>query len=46
MIPNDRATLARWIVDSQSIKPGNQMPDIELAPARLKALLAYLEGLR
>lgn len=45
-IPNSRSKLADWIVDSQSIKPGNQMPDITLTGRKLQELLAYLEGLR
>jgi cytochrome c oxidase subunit 2 len=38
--------MAGWIVDSQSIKPGNAMPPNVLAPADLDALLAYLRSLR
>jgi cytochrome c oxidase subunit 2 len=45
-IPNTRADLAQWIVASQSIKPGNQMPNIRLAPSQLRALVAYLESLK
>ena len=43
---NTRGTLAGWIVDPQSIKPGAKMPPNALAPADLEALLAYLETLR
>lgn len=45
-IPNSRGYLARWIVDSQHFKPGNQMPDFHLAGSRLDALVTYLESLR
>jgi cytochrome c oxidase subunit II len=45
-IPNRRSDLARWIVDSQSIKPGNRMPDLRLSPAQLRAVVAYLESLK
>jgi len=45
-IPNTPAELARWITSSQSIKPGNQMPDIALGPTRLRELVAYLETLK
>jgi len=41
-----RDHLARWIVDSQSIKPGNRMPPNPLSPDDLQALLTYLETLR
>jgi cytochrome c1 len=45
-IPNRPSYLARWIVDSQHFKPGNQMPDLELGHAQLRALVAYLESLK
>ena len=45
-IDNTHAELARWIVDSQAIKPGNRMPDIRVTPAQLRALVAYLETLK
>ena len=45
-IPNTPAELAEWVTDSQHVKPGNQMPDMRLPGPQLKALLAYLEGLR
>ncbi|MFL6113588.1 MAG: c-type cytochrome, partial [Catenulispora sp.] len=44
--PNDRGHLAGWIVDSQTLKPGNKMPPQPLAPQDLQDLLAYLETLR
>ena len=45
-IPNTPAELAHWVTDAQSIKPGNQMPDITLPAAKLHALVAYLETLK
>jgi cytochrome c oxidase subunit 2 len=45
-IPNDEHDLADWISHSQSIKPGNEMPDINLSGSRLDAVVAYLRGLR
>jgi len=44
-IPNTRDDLAHWITDSQAVKPGNQMPDVELSGRRLQELVTYLEGL-
>ncbi len=44
-IPNEKSDLAHWIRDSQQVKPGNDMPDLDLAGPQLQALLAYLEGL-
>ena len=45
-IPDTRAWLARWLADPQRIKPGNLMPDLGLSDAQVKALVAYLAGLR
>jgi cytochrome c oxidase subunit 2 len=45
-VPNTPAELSKWNSDSQSIKPGNIMPPISLAPADLQAVVTYLEGLR
>jgi cytochrome c oxidase subunit 2 len=45
-VVNSPATLADWIRDSQHLKPGNQMPDFRLGPARLQAVATYLEGLK
>jgi cytochrome c oxidase subunit II len=38
--------LASWITDSQHVKPGNQMPNVEIDPARLRALVLYLDSLK
>ena len=45
-IPNTPDYLARWIVDSQHFKPGNQMPDLRLSRSQLRALVAYLGTLK
>jgi cytochrome c oxidase subunit II len=45
-IPNSRSYLARWIVDSQHYKPGNQMPNFHLPASQLGPLVDYLESLR
>jgi len=45
-IPNTPEYLAGWITDSQSVKPGNQMPDIPLPRQQLQELVAYLETLK
>jgi cytochrome c oxidase subunit 2 len=44
-LPYSRGNLGGWIVNPQSIKPGSQMPDIQLDPGQLQALLAYLDSL-
>ena len=45
-IPNDRENLREWIVDSQHVKPGNQMPNFNVSGRKLDALVAFLEGLK
>jgi len=45
-LENTRGNLAGWIGNSQSIKPGNDMPVMNLPPDDLQALLAYLETLK
>lgn len=45
-MPNTRGHLAGWILDPQSVKPGNHMPPHALAAEELHALLDYLESLR
>jgi cytochrome c oxidase subunit 2 len=45
-IPNNTGYLTAWIVDPQSIKPGNHMPQNILSPQDLRALVHYLQGLK
>lgn len=45
-VPNTRENLARWITDSQSIKPGNLMPPVAMSPEDVAAVVTYLEGLK
>jgi cytochrome c oxidase subunit 2 len=45
-LPNNRANLTAWVADAQGIKPGNKMPTMNLQPAELRAVVAYLESLR
>jgi cytochrome c oxidase subunit 2 len=44
-LQNTPGALEGWISDSQSAKPGNQMPRSYLPPDDLHALRAYLESL-
>jgi cytochrome c oxidase subunit II len=46
VLPNTRAGLARWISEPQQVKPGNDMPDLRLSRAQLRALVAYLGSLK
>ena len=46
-VRNDKANLARWIGDSQSLKPGSRMPAYrQFSPEELAALADYLGSLR
>jgi cytochrome c oxidase subunit 2 len=45
-LPNTRGHLAAWILDPQSVKPGNKMPPTSLDSRDLQDLLDYLEALR
>ena len=45
-VPNTPGHLAGWIVDPQRLKPGTQMPQNNLKPADLRALLEYMETLK
>ncbi len=45
-LPNDAASIERWIVSSQHVKPGNLMPEFrQLTQGELRALTAYLAAL-
>ena len=41
-----RGSLAAWIADPQRLKPGNNMPMVDLSADELNAVATYLEGLR
>ena len=43
---NTRDHLAQWIKDSQSVKPGNKMPQNNFSDQDLQALLDYLQNLK
>ena len=45
-LANGAEHLAAWIRDPQTAKPGATMPANPLAPADLRALVAYLGSLR
>jgi len=47
ILPNNQGTLAGWISDSQTIKPGNRMPAYPvLTGQELRDVSAWLEGLK
>ncbi|HCX17744.1 MULTISPECIES: cytochrome c oxidase subunit II [unclassified Afipia] len=41
-----RGSLAAWIADPQTIKPGNNMPMVPLQPDELRAVSAYMMSLK
>ena len=41
-----RGSLAAWIADPQTLKPGNNMPLVPLTPDELRAVSAYLASLK
>ncbi|HEX9942412.1 MAG TPA: cytochrome c oxidase subunit II [Thermoanaerobaculia bacterium] len=45
-LPNTPGNLAGWILDPQTIKPGNHMPANSLAAEDVQAVLAYLGSLK
>ena len=45
-LPNTRGHLGGWVLDSQSVKPGNRMPPNALTSDDLQAVLSYLRSLR
>jgi cytochrome c oxidase subunit 2 len=45
-IANTPAELEQWIVNPQSIKPGDRMPDLGLSRADAAQIVAYLDSLK
>jgi cytochrome c oxidase subunit 2 len=46
LLPTTRGSLAAWIADPQTIKPGNNMPMIPLTPHELQSVSRYLANLK
>lgn len=44
-LPNTPENLTRWLQDPQTVKPGNNMPNLKLDQATIGQLVAYLESL-
>jgi cytochrome c oxidase subunit II len=44
--PYSSDTLRDWLRDPHSLKPGNHMPQVTLAPPDIDALVAYLDSLK
>ena len=46
VLPNNPTDLARWLNDSQAVKPGSKMPTLRLTANEVDTLTTYLEGLK
>jgi cytochrome c oxidase subunit 2 len=46
LLETTRGSLAAWIADPQTLKPGNNMPMVPLSPEELRAVSAYLASLK
>jgi len=45
-LPNTPENLKRWLRNPQEVKPGNDMPNLNLSDSDVEALAAYLESLK
>jgi cytochrome c oxidase subunit 2 len=45
-LPNTPENLAKWLQNPQAVKPGNDMPNLNLSDQDIAALVAYLESLK
>ncbi|MDR9764394.1 cytochrome c oxidase subunit II [Rhizobium redzepovicii] len=46
LLDNTRGSVAAWIADPQTLKPGNNMPLVPLSSEELRQLSAYMKALR
>lgn len=46
LLETTRGSLAAWIADPQTLKPGSNMPLVDLEPEELQAVSTYLMGLK
>ncbi|TGP86005.1 MULTISPECIES: cytochrome c oxidase subunit II [unclassified Mesorhizobium] len=46
LVETTRGSLAAWIADPQTLKPGNNMPMVPLTSAELQNISAYMESLK
>lgn len=46
LLETTRGSLAAWIADPQTLKPGNNMPMVALTSAELQNISAYMESLK
>ncbi|TIT04192.1 cytochrome c oxidase subunit II [Mesorhizobium sp.] len=46
LLENTRGSLAAWIADPQTLKPGNNMPIVPLSADELRQISAYMDSLK
>ncbi|WP_027062595.1 cytochrome c oxidase subunit II [Mesorhizobium loti] len=46
LVETTRGSLAAWIADPQTVKPGNNMPTVALTGVELQQISTYMEGLK
>jgi cytochrome c oxidase subunit 2 len=46
LLETTRGSLAAWIADPQTLKPGNNMPMVPLSSEELRSVSAYLASLK
>ncbi|RWM81663.1 MAG: cytochrome c oxidase subunit II [Mesorhizobium sp.] len=46
LLENTRGSLAAWIADPQTLKPGNNMPMVPLSADELRQISAYMDSLK
>jgi cytochrome c oxidase subunit 2 len=46
MFDNTPENVAEWLHDPPGVKPGSKMPNLQLSPDQIEALVAYLEFLK
>lgn len=46
LLPNTPANLAKWINNTQTIKPGVRMPELDMLASEIDDVTNYLEGLK
>ena len=46
LLETTRGSLAAWIADPQTLKPGNNMPMVPLNPEELRSISAYMASLK
>ena len=46
LMPNTPQNLAKWIDNTQTIKPGVKMPELGMLASEIDGVTSYLEGLK